>query len=319
MSPIYNADTVIANEASRRSMYHPSLLNYLKDRPRDSNAPQLTTTQLHCHTDHTSQWHTNSNAVHPINCALCDEQSGPRWSCSSCGVRVCQDCFEAIKTRNENVEFNLLLKAAKEETDRLRAEVSTRRTRSNTERTVTPSRPGSPVVYPPSDGETPYGNYNAAASTQSLPGMMRPRSRTGGQMYPPSAFNPNRIPYGRPPGHRNRASIGSMSARDAPPTPRIPDQYLGERHSKMSMPRSSKSSEMDMRGRLGPSPDRGRQESMSRHGSPMRGYPEPRARSRPRPSRGMEIDPTAELRRPPQGPYAAIPRGAGARTPGSMR
>lgn len=258
--------------------------------------------------------------VHPINCATCDVEGGARFACSSCGLRVCQECYEAIKNRIENNEFSLLLKGAKEETERMRSELqSTRRARSNTERTVTPSRPGSPVVYPPSDSETPYGNYNAAASTQSLPGMMRPRSRTGGNMYPPSSFNPNRIPYGRPPGHRNRASIGSLSARDAPPTPRIPDQYLGERNSKVSMPRSSKGSEMEMRGRMGPSPDRSRRHSLSRHGSPMRGHLEPRASSRSRPSRGMDIDPTAELRRAPQGPYAAVPRGAGARTPGSVR
>ena len=239
-------------------------------------------------------------------------------TCSSCGLRICEECCNAIKERAENTEFAKVLKEAKEETERRRAEYFARRGRSNTERTVTPSRPGSPVVYPPSDSESPYANYGAAASTQSLPGIMRPRSRTGEprpQMYPPSAYN--RIPYGRPPGHRNRLSIGSLPARDAPPTPRIPDQYLGDPNSRGMMPRGSRGSEMELRGRPGRSPD-GRQHSASRHGSPMRG-PDGRAKSRPRPSRGVEIDPMADLRRPVEGPYGAIPRGPGARAPGSMQ
>jgi hypothetical protein len=313
----------VQNEAKRNSFYHASLLNHIKERLRDSNAPQLSTTQLHCHNDHATEWHTNDNTVYPVNCAICDEESGIRWTCSSCGIRVCQVCHDAIRTRLENTEFGLMLKGAKEETDRLRAEIyaHTRRARSNTERTVTQSRPGSPVVYPPSDSESIYGHNGAAASTQSLPGVMRPRSRNGGgPMYPPSSYNPSRIPYGRPPGHRNRASIGSMPARDAPPTPRIPDQYMRERGMNgPPMPRGLRSSENELRGRMGPSPERGRGHSASRHGSPIRGYLEPRAQSRPRAARGVEIDPTAELRRPAQGPYAAIPRSAGARTPGTIR
>lgn len=302
-------------------MYHASLFNFVKPRPRDSNAPRLSTIQLHCRNDHNSQWHTNSNEIHPINCALCDVEDGPRWSCGSCGLRVCQECCDAIKTKVENTEMALLLKAAKEETERMRAEVvAARRARSNTQRTITPSRPGSPVVYPPSDSETPYGNSGAAASTQSLPGVMRPHSRQGGGMYPPSAFDRNRIPYGRPPGgHRARMSIGSMSARDAPPTPRIPDQYLNERNSQNSTLRGSQGSQGEMRGRMGPSPERGRHHSASRHGSPMRGpLTGSRAGSRPR-QQMIEIDPMAELRRAPAGAYAAIPRSAGARTPGALR
>lgn len=234
---------------------------------------------------------------------------------------MCQECCEAIKARVENTEFGKILKEAKEETERRRAEFATRRARSNTERTVTPSRPGSPVVYPPSDSDTLYANHGAATSTRSLPGNMHPHSRQREQrrqMYPPSAFN--RTPYGRPPGHRSHASISSLPTRDAPPTPRIPDQYWSDRNSKISIPRSSRGSDMEMRGRAGPSPERSRHHSASRHGSPIRGLPaEGRARSRPRPSRNMEVDPMVELRRAPAGPYAAVPRGAGARTPGSTR
>lgn len=317
-SPISDANTVILNESNRKTLYHASLLNCIKERPRESNAPKLGTTQLHCHNDHAQRWYSDTNTVHPVNCSLCDVEAGPRMTCSSCGLRLCQDCCGAIKERVGNTEFTLLLKAAKEETDRLRAEYYARRARSITQRTVMPSHPGSPIVHPPSDSESLYTNRGAAASTQSLPGIMRPRSRTAeprGQMYPPSAFN--RIPYGRPTGHRNRTSISSLPARDAPPTPRIPDQYLGEHGSRGNMPRSSRGSEMDMMGRPGRSPD-GRNYGGARHASPMRG-PETRAKSRPRPSRGVEIDPMAELRRPAEGLYGAIPRGTGARTPGSMQ
>jgi hypothetical protein len=324
--PISDPSTVVENEAKRMSFYHASLLDYIKERPRDSNAPRLGTTQLHCHNDHFGQWFTSSNSVHPINCAVCDVEGGSRWSCASCGLRVCQECCEKVKSRAENTEFGIMLREAKEETERRRLEMAARRARSNTgvtDRTIIPSRPGSPNVYPPSDFDTPYGNQRAASSTNSLPGNMRLRPAQGEmrapQPYAPSAWQ--RLPappYGRPPGSRQRMSVSSLPALAAPPTPRIPDQYLGDRSSKIFVPQSSKGSEMEMRGQAGNNPERGQQPSTPRYGNPMRVQPDARARSRPR-APPVEFDPMAELRKAPAGPYPEMPRNAGARTPGSMR
>ncbi|KIW02665.1 uncharacterized protein PV09_06102 [Verruconis gallopava] len=306
-SPIFNPSAVIDNESKRASFFHASLLEHIKERPSSSNAPQLSTTQLHCHTDHGGKWFTSANTVHPINCSVCDVEGGPRLTCSSCGLRVCQGCYEDIKTRAENTGFGKSLKAAKEETERMRAEFAARRARTNTgvtERTVTPSRPGSPGVYP-TETDSPYANQLGATSTQSLPGIMRPRPSQGdlrGQQYPPSAWNRMPVPpYGRAPPRRQRLSVGSMQAPDVPPTPRIPDQYIGDRNSNLSIPRSSNGSEMEMRGRTGPSPERG-----ARYGSPMRGPQSSRSRSRPRAPMPIDYDPMAEIRRAPTGPYPDI-------------
>jgi hypothetical protein len=307
------------------SFYHASLLEYIRERPHDSNAPQLSTAQLHCHNDHLGQWFMSSNIVHPINCALCDVQGGSRWTCSSCGLRVCQDCCEKVKNRAENTEFGQMLREAKNKIAR-RTDFAAQRARSNTattERTITPSRLGSPVSYPPPDSNTPYANQLAVSSTHSLSGSIRSSQGQRDvrvQQYPPSAWNRPPAPsYGRPFGHRQRMSADSASAPDVPHTSYILDQHVSDQNSNISMPPSSKGSEIEMRGRTGNSPDRGRQHSAARYGSPMREPPDGRARSKTRVPPTVALDSMAELRKGPSGPYPEMPGGAGARTPGWMQ
>jgi hypothetical protein len=229
---------VVENEAEWVHTNHISTLNLTRPRPIDTNAPMLSTVQLHCHVDH-EKWHQNSNNVYPVDCALCYQSPSTAtfWICAYCALRVCALCKDRVEQARGSTKLSKQIEAVRDEAARQLEDYRAQRDIERAPRQAEASRPPSPVTsiyydYPGIPQEPPMSaaDFRArspgAMSIRSVHSMgtMRPRGRGPGGP-PPRGGIPN---FG-PPGHRRFSdSRNAPPPSDYPPIPRMPPALRDE-------------------------------------------------------------------------------------------
>jgi hypothetical protein len=283
--PVVSENIVVENEAEWVHTNHISTLNLTRPRPIDTNAPKLSTVQLHCHIDHT-QWHESSNMVNPLDCALCYKSppTSTFWACAFCALRVCLTCRERIEKAYANTKLSMQIDAVRDEAARQHDIYRARRVEAGAnERVVRQPEVG----RPPSPAETMYYDYpgvtqeppmSAADFRARSPGAMSMRSaRSMGTMRPRGRGPPPRglVPNFGPPGQRRFSdSKNHAPLMEYPAMPRMPQAFRDEYDT----------------------------------GSPMR--PPPRGRSRPRgPPPARNADPMVDINYGLGGDQGRMPTG----------
>ncbi|QDS71989.1 hypothetical protein FKW77_001592 [Venturia effusa] len=235
--PIVSENIVVENQAKWRDTDHISTLNLTRSRPTSTNAPKLSTVQLHCIIDHQS-WHQCSNQVNPVDCNLC-YQNPPSsfWSCMHCALRVCLACREKVEKAVANTKLSQNIAAIRDEAaSRLlqyRAQKGELETDEYEGFRVQPSPVAS--VYYDYPAHLPEPPMSAVDFRSRSPGAMSMRSaRSMGTMRPRGRAPPARGPipnFGPPGGHRrfsDSRSHGPPLADFPPPMPRMPTAFRDE-------------------------------------------------------------------------------------------
>ncbi|TLD32670.1 hypothetical protein E2P81_ATG05646 [Venturia nashicola] len=238
--PMVSENVIVENEAKWQHTDHISTLNLTRARPVNTNAPKLSTVQLHCSVDH-QNWHESTNQVNPVDCHLC-YQNPPSsfWTCAHCALRVCLACREQVEKAFANTNLSRQIASVRDEAARLlqyhapRGEIETDESAIQ-HYEVFRGQP-SPIAshyydYPNIPQEPPMSAVDfrprspSAMSMRSVRSMgtMRPRGRA------PPARGP--IPHFVPPGHRrfsDSRSHGPPLADFPPPMPRMPPVFRDE-------------------------------------------------------------------------------------------
>lgn len=229
---------IVENEAKWQHTDHISTLNLTRTRPVNTNAPKLSTVQLHCSLDH-QHWHESTNQVNPVDCNLC-YQNPPSsfWTCAHCALRVCLACREQVEKAFANTRLSRQIASVRDEAARL-LPYRTQRGEIETDESAIQQHEGfrgqpSPVAsvyydYPSIPQEPPM---SAVDFRPRSPGAMSMRSaRSMGTMRPRGRAPPARGPipnFGPPGGHRrfsDSRSHGPPSADFPPPMPRMPPVF----------------------------------------------------------------------------------------------
>lgn len=279
---------VVENQAKWQHTNHISTLSLTRSRPASTNAPKLSTVQLHCSVDH-QNWHESINQVNPVDCNLC-YQNPPSsfWTCTHCALRICLACREQVEKALANTKLSRQIASARDEAASRLLQYRTQRGEMETDESAIQQHEGfrgqpSPVpsVYYDYPGVPQEPPMSAVDFRPRSPGAMSMRSaRSMGTMRPRGRAPPARgpIPNFGPSGGQRRfsdsRSHGPPSADFPPPIPRMPTAFRDDYDS----------------------------------GSPMR--PPPRGRSRPRgPQPPRHHDPMVDINYGLGGDQGRMPMG----------